>query len=107
LWVLDQPPALRLLTTRQLRRLRRTRRCAQPCGIEPCQLLCRAPAALLRINEALQLSWFAPSVQIRSIQAKMVTEMGKKQDDVWELRVKPPFSLYQAFGMAVASIYKT
>jgi|EP01043_Picozoa_sp_COSAG02_P020515 hypothetical protein len=37
----------------------------------------------------------------------MVAEMGKQQEDVWELRIKPPFSLYQAFGMAVASIYKT
>jgi|EP01046_Picozoa_sp_COSAG06_P049111 hypothetical protein len=37
----------------------------------------------------------------------MVVEMGKRQDELWELRVKPPFSEYQAFGMAVASIDKT
>ena len=31
----------------------------------------------------------------------------RHKDELWELRVKPPFSEYQAFGMAVASIDKT
>lgn len=68
------------------------------------------PAAALCARlprEAWQLTWLAFGVQTRAIQAKMVAEMGKQQEDVWELRIKPPFSLYQAFGMAVASIYKT
>lgn len=41
------------------------------------------------------------------IQATMVVELGKKQEDLWDVRVKPPYSLYQAFGLAVASIYAT
>ena len=49
----------------------------------------------------------AKDAAMRAIQATMAIELGKKQDDLWDMRVKPPFSLYQAFGMAVASIYAT
>jgi hypothetical protein len=31
-------------------------------------------------------------------------QMGKRMDDEWNMRVGPPFSLYQAFGMAVCAV---
>jgi hypothetical protein len=34
-------------------------------------------------------------------------EMGKRLDDEWDLRVRAPFSIYQAFGLAVAACYGT
>ena len=34
-------------------------------------------------------------------------EMGKRLDDEWDLRVRAPFSVFQAFGMAVAACYGT
>ena len=34
-------------------------------------------------------------------------EMGKRLDDEWDMRVRHPFSIYQAFGMAVAACYGT
>ncbi len=34
-------------------------------------------------------------------------EMGKRLDDEWDLRVRAPFSIYQAFGMAVTACYGT
>ena len=55
-------------------------------------------------NFVLQLEDAAQSAQPAQPPA---VEMGKRLDDEWDLRVRAPFSIYQAFGMAVAACYGT
>ena len=48
-----------------------------------------------------------PPPQQQQQQPVAAVEMGKRFDDEWDMRVRHPFSIYQAFGMAVAACYGT
>ena len=48
-----------------------------------------------------------PEPELDGGSSKTVIEMGKTKDNEWELKLAPPFSLFQAFGMAVAAITAT
>ena len=71
-------------------------------------------AERLRVGEA-DLREIKPDLIYASINgfgddggaSKTVIEMGKTKDNEWELKLSPPFSVFQAFGMAVAAITAT
>ena len=48
-----------------------------------------------------------PELELDGGASKTVIEMGKTKDNEWELKLSPPFSVFQAFGMAVAAITAT
>ena len=49
----------------------------------------------------------AKDAELRSLQARVLSEVGKTGENTWDVRVKQPWSPFQSFGLAVSSLYAT